>query len=187
MKNLTGGENPQTIADLYCSVEFTGEVHGELVFLSVINTFLSITAFLGNTLILVALHKDTSIHPPSKLLYRNLAITDLCVGIIVEPLNVAHWTSVVNKRWDICYCTILTAYFAGASLCAVSLIILTTISVDRLLALLLGLRYRQVVTLKRTCLIQLLIQFNLIQFNLIQFNCYWRLDCVYCRCIYLLS
>ena len=90
MKNLTGGENPQTIAELYCSVEFTGEVHGELLFLSVIDIFLSTTAFLGNTLILVALRKDTSIHPPSTLMYRNLAITDLCVGIIVEPLRVAH-------------------------------------------------------------------------------------------------
>ena len=153
MKNVTGGENPQTIAELYCSVEFTGEVHGELVFLSVINTFLSITAFLGNTLILVALHKDTLIHPSSKLLYRNLAITDLCVGIIVEPLHVAYWISVVNRRWDICYYEKVTVFFAGVTLCSVSLITLTAISVDRLLALLLGLRYRQVVTLKRTRLI----------------------------------
>ena len=114
--------------------------------------FLSITAFLGNTLILVALHKDTSIHPPSKLLYRNLAITDLCVGIN-KPLNVAHWTSVVNKRWDICYYTYLTAHFAAVALCSVSLITLTAVSVDRLLALLLGFRYRQVATLRRTCLI----------------------------------
>ena len=52
--------------------------------------FFSITPFLGNTLILVALHKETSLHPPSKLLYRNLAITDLCVAIIVEPLTVAY-------------------------------------------------------------------------------------------------
>ena len=35
MKNFTAGENSQTIAELYCSVEFTREVHGELVFLSV--------------------------------------------------------------------------------------------------------------------------------------------------------
>ena len=153
MKNFTGGENPQTITELYCSVEFTGEVHGELVFLSVINTFLSITAFLGNTLILVALRKDTSIHSSSKLLYRNLAITDLCVGIIVEPLQVAYWISVVSRRWDICYYEKLTVFFAGVTLCSVSLITLTAISFDRLLALVLGLRYRQVVTLKRTRLI----------------------------------
>ena len=126
MKNLTGGEILQTVAERFCSEEFTGEVHGELVFLSVINTFLTITAFLGNTLILVALRKDASIHPSSKLLYRNLALTDLCVGIIAEPLNVAHWTSVVNKRWDICYYTYLTVSFAADTLCSVSLITMTT-------------------------------------------------------------
>ena len=37
----------------------------------------------------------------------------------------------------------------GGILCAVSVLTLTAISVDRLLALILGLRYRQVVTLKR--------------------------------------
>ena len=125
MKNFTGGENQQTVGELYCSAEFTGEVHGEFIFLSVINIFLSITAFLGNTLILVALHKDTSIHPPSKLLYRNLAITDLCVGIIVEPLYAAYMISVVTGRWDICYYTYLTVYFAGDTLFSVSLITLT--------------------------------------------------------------
>ncbi|CAH3180536.1 unnamed protein product [Porites lobata] len=129
MKNLSGGVNQQTVGKLYCSAEFIGKVHGEFIFLSVINLFLSITAFLGNTLILVALHKDTSIHPPSKLLYRNLAKTDLCVGVIGER------------------------YFLGVTLCSVSLITLTAISVERLLALLLGLRYREVVTLKRTRLI----------------------------------
>ena len=153
MKNFTRGENQQTVGELYCSAEFTGEVHGEFMFLSVINIFLSITAFLGNTLILVALHKDTSIHPPSKLFYRNLAITDLCVGVIAEPLRVAYWISVISERWDICYYTNLTAYLSSFVLCSVSLVTLTAISVDRLLALLLGLRYRQVVTLKRTCLI----------------------------------
>ena len=37
-------------------------------------------------------------------------------------------------------------------MCAVSLLTVTAISVDRLLALLLGLRYRQVVTYRRTCI-----------------------------------
>ena len=44
--------------------------------------------FLGSTLILAEQYKETPLHQPSKLLYRNLAITDLCVGIIVEPLAV---------------------------------------------------------------------------------------------------
>ena len=138
--------------ELFCLAEFIRGVDGELTFLSALNIFLSITAFLGNTLILVALHKETSLHPPSKLLYRNLAITDLCVGIIVEPLYVTNWTSVVKERWDVCYYSIRTAAFSGYTLCVVSALTLTAISVDRLLALLLGLRYRQVVTLRRTCI-----------------------------------
>ena len=154
MNDLSGGVNQQTVRELYCSEELTGEVlHGEFIFLSVINIFLSITSFLGNTLILVALHKDTSIHPSSKLLYRNLAITDLCVGVTGEPLLVAYWISVMNERWDICYYIHLTGYFPSVTLCSVSLITLSAISVVRLLALLLGLRYRQAVTLKRTPLI----------------------------------
>ena len=150
--NFTEGVNQQALGARYCSAELTGDVHGELTCLSVVNTFLSITAFLGNTLILVALRKETSLHPPSKLLYRNLAITDLCVGIIAEPLAVTYFTSVVNERWDICYHANWAKDFSSYTLCSVSLLTLTAISVDRLLALLLGLRYRQVVTLRRMCI-----------------------------------
>ena len=150
--NVTEDENQKTFMELFCLAEFIRGVDGELTFLSALNIFLSITAFLGNTLILVALHKETSLHPPSKLLYRNLAITDLCVGIIAEPLAVTYFTSVVNERWDICYYADWAASFSGLTLCAVSLLTVTAISVDRLLALLLGLRYRQVVTLRRTCI-----------------------------------
>ena len=150
LTNFTEDENQKTFIEQFCAVEFIRGVDSELIFLSAINIFLSITAFLGNTLILVALHRETSLHPPSKLLYRNLAITDLCVGIIVEPLYVTYWTSVVKERWDICYYSLRTAAFSGYTLCVVSALTLTAISVDRLLALLLGLRYRQVVTLRRT-------------------------------------
>ena len=152
LKNFTEDENHKTVLELFCSAEFVRGVESELIFLSALNIFFSVTAFLGNTLILVALHKETSLHPPSKLLYRNLAITDLCVGIIVEPLYVTNWTSVVKERWDVCYYSIRTAAFSGYTLCVVSALTLTAISVDRLLALLLGLRYRQVVTYRRTCI-----------------------------------
>ena len=151
--NFTEDEDQKTFKKIDCLAEFyTRGINGELIFLSSVNIILSIAAFLGNTLILVALNKESSLHLPSKLLYRNLAITDLCVGIIAEPLLVTCFTSVVNERWDICYYADWAASFSGLTLCAVSLLTLTAISVDRLLALLLGLRYRQVVTYKKTCI-----------------------------------
>ena len=138
--------------DIICSAELNEALHNQLIYFSVVNIFLSITAFLGNALILVALQKDSSLHPPSKLLFRNLATTDLCVGIIAEPLNVAYLMSVVNEQWNTCRFVFVSSHITGVIVTAVSLLTLTVISVDRLLALLLGLRYRQVVTLKRTYL-----------------------------------
>ena len=150
MINFSEYETDQktVIVKLCCSTELIRGVDGELIFLSALNIFLSIAAFLGNTLILVALHKETSLHPPSKVLFRNLAISDLCVGIIVGPLAVTYWISVVDERWNICYFAYWAVSFSSHTLCQVSLLTMTAISVDRLLALLLGLRYRQIVTLK---------------------------------------
>ena len=84
--NLTGDPNWKTYEEFACSTEFTGEVHKHLIVLLALNGFVSITAFLGNTLILVALQKESSLHPSSKRLFRNLATTDLCVGLIAGPL-----------------------------------------------------------------------------------------------------
>ncbi|XP_073247212.1 adenosine receptor A3-like [Porites lutea] len=150
LENFTEDENHRTVEELFCSAEFVSSVESELIFFSALNIFFFVTAFLGNTLILVALHKETSLHPPSKLLYRNLAITDLCVGIIVEPLAVTYGTSVVKERWDICYYAVRAGTFPSFIFCSVSLLTVTAISVDRLLALLLGLEYREVVTFRRT-------------------------------------
>ena len=115
--------------------------------------FLSITALLGNTLILSALRKETSLQPASKILYRNLTITDLCVGVVVQPLIAAYLLSEVNETWIICYYTGLTAFIAGVILCLASLITVTAISVDRLLVLLLGFKYKEAVTRKRANII----------------------------------
>ena len=149
-KNFTGEESQKTVGEQYCSEELKEGRLSEFIFVSVLNIFLSTTAFLGNILILVALHKRTSLNKPSKLLFRNLAVTDLCVGIIVEPLFVAYLMSVVTERWDICYYSDFANLISGIILCAVSLLTLTAISVDRLLALLLmGLRYKHIVTTRK--------------------------------------
>ena len=124
---------------------------GIAVSLSTLNILLSITASLGNALILVALHKETSLHLPTKFLFRRLAITDLCVGVITNPLFAAFLLSSVTTKASCkvafyieTICTVSSFVF-----CLESIFISSAISVDRLLALLSGLRYRQVITLPR--------------------------------------
>ena len=114
-----------------------------------VHIFLSITAFLGNSLTLVALHKISSLRPPSKLLYRCLATTDLLVGLVAQPLYVTYLMSVVHEHCSLCHYARKAAYITSVTLCGVSLLTMAVISVDRLLALLLGLRYKKIVTLKR--------------------------------------
>ena len=153
--NLSADKTPNTVEQLYCSANLTAEIHSQLIFISVLNIFVSITAFFGNALILVALYKETTLHPPSKVLLSNLATTDLCVGLVIEPLTIIYLMSVVSEQWNICRYLSVAGSVIGVILFAVSLLTLTAISVDRLLALLLGLRYKQVVTLKRAYVIVL--------------------------------
>ena len=138
--------------ELFCSAGYNSFGYSRVTGLAVsaVNIFLSVTAILGNSLILVALHKENSLHPPSKLLLRCLAISDLCVGLVSEPLAVTFWLSTIFERWNFYHHIFVSLIVTGYILCGMSLLIITAISVDRLLALSLGLRYRQVVTLRRT-------------------------------------
>ena len=135
------------------SVTLTGclpgliESHEKIIILSV-NVPLSIIAVLGNVLIIVALQKPlSSLHPASKLLFGCLACTDLCVGLIVQPLLAIFLMSPHLSK--VCYDTQIALSTLGVVFNGVSLMTLSAISVDRLLVLLLGLRYREVVTLSR--------------------------------------
>ncbi|CAH3173978.1 unnamed protein product, partial [Porites lobata] len=120
------------------------------VFLSALNIFLAITGSLGNVLILNVLPK-TSLHSQTKLLFGNLAVTDLCVGLISQPLFVTiRLSAVIKMDLEIQYYLMNIANAFDFILCGVSILTLSAISVDRLLALFLGIRYRAIVNLRHT-------------------------------------
>ena len=127
---------------------------GIIKLFSAVNIVLSITAFLGNALILFALHNVSSIYPPTKLFLRCLAVTDLGVGLLAQPLYVTIIMSPVIKidDHDVFY-VLQVALTLCWCLGQVSILALAALSVDRLLALLLGLRYRHVVTLRRVSVV----------------------------------
>ena len=146
MANLTNEGYFEAIQAVSCASSLHGKSY--LYSLAALNIILSITASLGNILILVALHKESSLYPPSKLLFRCLAVTDLLAGVISQPLLAVQLISIAHQGLELCYAIVSINDIAGRSLSGVSLCTLTAISVDRLLALLLGLKYRQTVTLR---------------------------------------
>ena len=149
MGNLTTDGNHTKVQQLFCSTGLYG-IHLK-IFISALNIPLCVTAFLGNILIIVAIKKTSSLHPPSKLLLSCLAATDLCVGAITQPLFVIHLMTPEHSK--LCFYIEVFLLSTGVTFCGVAVLTVTAISVDRLLALLLGLRYRQVVTLRRVRII----------------------------------
>ena len=118
------------------------------IFFVPLNVFLSVIATIGNLLILFALRKVISINPPTKLLFQCLAATDLCVGLIEQPLFVTILLTDFASPTALHY--VSQVYSAlNFILCGVSLVTAATTSIDRLLALILGLRYKLTVTVKR--------------------------------------
>ena len=145
MVNLTEGENVTVMKTL-----LSANIRvGLYIAIADVNIVLSITASLGNILILIALRKVTSIHPPTKLLFQCLAITDLGVGLISQPLMATLMLMADNIGIKICKICLKLLSSLSIPFCGVSVFASTALSVDRLLALFLGLRYRHVVTLKR--------------------------------------
>ena len=124
------------------------------VFLAALNFSLSLTTFLGNVLILFALRKVNSIRPQTKLLFRCLAVTDLAVGLTTQPLLAINFIpGAVEMHIILKILSYQVSVSMGFVLQTVSVLTTTAICVDRLLALLLGLRYPQVVTFRRVGLL----------------------------------
>ena len=146
MSNFTENGHRTVTEELFCA-NVLGLHHN--TFLAAFNIFLSFAASLGNVLILIALHKESSLHPPSKLMFRCLAITDLCVGLISQPMLAAKSLFDIKGLRQLCNNIGILVNITGIAFSGVSLMTVTAVSVDRLLALSLGVGYRQVVTQRR--------------------------------------
>ena len=113
----------------------------------VIDLIIFIEAIVGNGLILFPLCKISSLHQPSKCLFSNLACTDITVGLSFQPFHLAY--AISQEHSANCYHSSLINRTLGVIFCGVSVLTLTAINIGRLLAVSLGLIYRQVVTLWR--------------------------------------
>lgn len=116
-----------------------------------VNTIFSITAILGNTFIMVALWKlsPLQVHPVFKAFLFSLALADLGVGFVVQPLYIAAVITAINGQLKASRTIGAIFYFGNWFLPFVSFATLTGIAIDRFLALHFRVRYRLLVTTKR--------------------------------------
>ncbi|XP_031551941.1 melanopsin-B-like [Actinia tenebrosa] len=122
-----------------------------------LNTSMAPLATVFNAVVLFAIWRTKSLHTPSCILLGSLALSDFFVGAVTQPAYVAYKFAEVNGEFDN-YCirgvlALGSAYvFAGTSF-----LTLLAISIDRYLALHLGMRYRQIVTTSRVTKVVIII------------------------------
>lgn len=117
-----------------------------LVFNISFHILLSITATVENLFVLVAIWRTSSLHSPSNTLLFGLAFSDLCVACVAQPVFITLQFLIYNND-GLSSCTLNdAAVFLNIFSSKVTLLTLTTISIDRYLAIYLHLRYREIVT-----------------------------------------
>ena len=123
-----------------------------LIVNSVFNAFLSYTAIMLNIVTIHALRKTLSLPKPLKTLFLSLAISDLGVGLLVQPLHVACLVMRLkenaenNPTYEI---TDNMRRLTTDFLCCASFLGVTALTTDRFLAIHLHLRYQELVTHRR--------------------------------------
>ena len=114
----------------------------------VFNSLLTITAIIFNSVSIQALRKTSSLPMPLKTLLLSLAVSDLGVGLLVEPFYIGllvKWLQQDDSTDATCTMFYwIMDLFSGASFVGVM-----ALSVDRFLAIHLHLRYQELVTPKR--------------------------------------
>ena len=115
---------------------------------SVLNALLIPICIAGNVLVLAAVWRNPSLRTPSIILLCSLAVSDLFVGVLVLPVDIA--IAVIPLSRSSSYSRLLQAIrVLIIQLCGVSLETMTAISVDRYSALRYHMRYPNLMTSKR--------------------------------------
>ena len=142
---------------MFCLIEFPQwrEISTSTVaytVLGITNIVLAIFTIFGNCMMLHALRKCLSLYSPIKALFCSLALSDLGVGLFVQPLFAVCCFAVVLNDIDL-FCKVRTPYaIVGYCLASVSFLTRTVIAFDRFRAFKLRVWYRQVITLKTVLL-----------------------------------
>ena len=108
----------------------------------ILNAPLMLLSIIGNALVLVAILKTPSIRSPSVIFLCSLAVSDLLVGLVAQPVYIAAGIARTVRYFQAAD----TVGFAG---CGVSLATMTAITVDRFLALHYHLQYPNLMTTSR--------------------------------------
>ena len=115
------------------------------------NAFLSITAIIFNSVTIQALRRTSSLSKPLRTLLLSLAVSDLGVGLLVQPFYIVLLVQWLQKNTENSpSCAVYSAFsLIGVLFSTASFFGVMALSADRFLAIHLHLRYQELLTHKR--------------------------------------
>ena len=146
-----------------CIMNEADPLYASFIVNSVFNAFSAYTATMLNILTIHAMRNALSLQKPLKTLLLSLAVSDLGVGLLAQPLYIT-WI-IINPTSSTFMASIIIAYvFAYASF-----FLVVAITVDRFLAIHLHLRYQELVSHKRVVAVVISIWTSSLLFPLLMF------------------
>ena len=126
----------------------------------VLNAVFALTAVISNGVVLLAVWNTPALHTPTNALLCCLCVTDFLTGFVSQtgfifthlPLTLIHNVDSIQdlKIYFQVHCTSLIVFLASSFLLSgMSFLTLTAVHVDRYLAIVLHLRYNELVTVRR--------------------------------------
>ena len=112
-----------------------------------------------NILTIHALRKTTALSKPLKTFLLSLAVSDLGVGLLGQPLNIVYLVVVLRSNLSshtIPYCLTVAAVVLN-TVCLSSFFTIMALSTERFIAIQIPLRYQDIVTQKRVVAVAIMI------------------------------
>ena len=138
-----------SLTEVFCCGPLTDSLRShraELILNISFHILNSITATVENLLVLLGIWRTPALHSPSNTLLFGLALCDLCVACLAQPVFITVQILIYNDH-DLRSCALDKAsIFMNVFFSKVALLIMTAISIDRYLAVYLHLRYQEIVT-----------------------------------------
>ena len=138
----------EVLLQYYPRISEFEDLHSTFIANCVFNTFLCYAAIMLNIVTIHAIRKTSSLPKTLKTLFLSLAVSDVGVGLLVQPFYISLLVRWLQQNNPGCSTyrvfDIITYFFSAASFFGV-----VAVSVDRFLAIYLHLRYQELVTHKR--------------------------------------
>ena len=140
----------------YPSVTEVEELRSTYIANCVFNNFLSYTAIMLNIVTIHAIRKTSSLPDTLKTLLLNLAVSDIGVGLFVQPFYTSLLVKWLRQNNPGCQ-TYMVFVITTSSFYQASFFGVVALSIDRFLAIHLHLRYQELVTHKRVVVVVILL------------------------------